>query len=83
MDEKLEVMNTEGLTEVSAMDSFKAAVGKAAPFVGGVAVGAIGGYLISRFVVKPIIAKVKAKKTAQAVPAEAPKAEEKAPEKEA
>lgn len=79
MDEKLEVMNTEGLAETSFVDGLK----KVAPFAGGVAIGVVGGILISRFVVTPLIAKVKAKKTAQAVPAEAPKAEEEAPEKEA
>ena len=79
MDEKLEVMNTEALAEATFMDGLK----KAAPFAGGVALGVIGGILISHFVVKPLVAKAEAKKMAQAVPAETPKAEEEAPEKEA
>lgn len=79
MDEKMEIMNVE--PEVAPIKNAnpygEATLAKVAPVAAGVGIGLIGGFLLSHFVVKPILAKAKAKKMAQATPAEAPKAEEK------
>jgi hypothetical protein len=74
MDEKMEIMNVEPEVTPIKCDS---TLTKVAPVAAGVGIGLVGGFLLSHFVVKPILAKAKAKKMAQAAPAEAPKAEEK------
>lgn len=79
MDEKMEIMNVEPeVTPVKSVSSYgDSTLTKVAPVAAGVGIGLVGGFLLSHFVVKPILAKAKAKKMAQAAPAEAPKAEEK------
>lgn len=79
MDEKMEIMNLEPeVTPVKNVTSYgETTLTKVAPVAAGVGIGLVGGFLLSHFVIKPILAKAKAKKMAQAAPAEAPKAEEK------
>lgn len=81
MDEKMEIMNVEPeVTPVKNSGTYPygdSTLTKIAPVAAGVGIGLVGGFLLSHFVVKPILAKAKAKKMAQAAPAEAPKAEEK------
>ena len=75
MDEKLEITNLEPV-EVPACEG-NSFVSTALPIAAGGAIAIVGGYLLCRFVVKPLINKAKAKKEeAKAEPA--PEKEEKA-----
>jgi hypothetical protein len=74
-NEKLEIVNNEGLTEAAEVAQ-PSMLKTALPIVGGAAAACVGGYLLYRFVIKPMIAKSKAKKAEQATPAEEPKAGE-------
>ena len=64
----LEPQATSGRYPWNADIDTKSIASQALPIAGGVVAGVVGGYLICRFVVKPIIAKIKAKK--EAVPSE-------------
>ena len=67
-NEKLEIVDmepkaTSGRYPWNADVDTKAITSQALPIAGGVVAGVIGGYLLCRFVVKPLITKFKEKKT--------------------
>lgn len=69
MDKNLDIVNNEGLTEAMAGATGNSMLG----MVGGLAVGMVAGVVLDRFVINPIVKKIKA--------AKAKKAEEKPEEK--
>lgn len=81
-NEKLEIVNlepeaTSGRYPWNADVNTKAITTQVLPIAAGVAGGAIAGYLLCHFVLKPIFAKIKANKEEAASPVvEEPKKEE-------
>ena len=61
-----ELVNGEVITEATETVDVKAFAKQALPIAGGVAAGIGVGYLLCRFVVKPLLAKWQEKKAAEA-----------------
>lgn len=61
-----ELVNGEVITEATESIDVKAVAKQALPIAGGIGLGVIGGYLLCRFVVKPLLAKWQEKKAAEA-----------------
>lgn len=77
MDNELEVINNEALLNTAEVISEPSFLKTVAPIAGSVVVGIGIGYALCRWVISPLIAKKKAKKTEQkAEEVEEPKTEE-------
>ncbi len=61
-----ELVNGEVITEATETIDVKAMAKQTLPIAAGIGAGVIGGYLLCRFVVKPLLAKWQEKKAAEA-----------------
>lgn len=75
-NEKLEIVNNEVLPVEETVCNGSSVASTIVPIAAGFGVGLIGGYLLCRFVAKPLMAKIQAKKAEKAKPVEEPKKDE-------